>query len=136
MPEGRLLVPGEGRGPLLRLDEPLSFWGGVDPETGEIIDRHHPQAGRTVAGTVLAMPSGRGSSSSSSVLAEAIRAGTGPTAVLLREPDRILALGAVVAAELYGATVPVLVLEPEDWETLRPGDEVSVHGAEVALAEA
>lgn len=55
------------------------------------------------------MPSGRGSSSSSSVLAEGIRAGTAPMAIVLLEPDPILALGAIVARELYGRTIPVVV---------------------------
>jgi len=109
MAEARTLVAGTAEGETLVLDEPLSFWGGVDPATGAIIDVHHPQRGANVAGRVLVMPSGRGSSSSSSVLAEAIRAGTAPAAIVLREPDPIVALGAIVARELYGRSVPVVV---------------------------
>ena len=113
MPEARTLVAGQARGPALVLDEPLSFWGGVDPATGDIVDVHHPQRDANVAGRVLVMPSGRGSSSSSSVLAEAIRAGTAPVAIVLLEPDPILALGAIVARELYGRTIPVVVVPPD-----------------------
>jgi predicted aconitase with swiveling domain len=109
MAEARALVAGSAEGEALVLDEPLSFWGGVDPATGDVIDVHHPQAGRNVAGTVLVMPSGRGSSSSSSVLAEAIRAGTAPAAIVLLEPDPIVALGAIVARELYGTAMPIVV---------------------------
>ena len=109
MPEARTLVPGTGSGEVLVLDEPLSFWGGVDPATGEVIDVRHPQRGATVAGRVLVMGSGRGSSSSSSVFAEAVRAGTAPAAIVLAEPDPILALGAIVAREVYGRTVPIVV---------------------------
>jgi predicted aconitase with swiveling domain len=109
MAEARTLVAGSAEGEALVLDEPLSFWGGIDPATGEVIDVHHPQAGRNVTGTVLFMPSGRGSSSSSSVLAEAIRAGTAPAAIVLLEPDPIVALGAIVARELYGTAMPVVV---------------------------
>lgn len=109
MAEARTLVPGDASGPALVLDEPLSFWGGVDPTTGEIVDARHPQRGANVAGRILVMPSGRGSSSSSSVLAEAIRAGTAPAAIVLAEPDPILALGAIVARELYGRSIPVVV---------------------------
>lgn len=94
---------------MLILTEPLSFWGGVDEKTGIIIDVHHPQRGACVTGKVLVMPSGRGSSSSSSVLAELIRAGVGPAKIILHEPDPIIALGALVAEELYGITVPVEV---------------------------
>ncbi len=109
MAEARTLVAGSGEGEALVLDEPLSFWGGVDPATGRVIDPRHPQVGSNVAGRVLVMPAGRGSSSSSSVLAEAIRAGTAPAAIVLLEPDPIIALGAIVARELYGATMPVVV---------------------------
>jgi hypothetical protein len=109
MAEARTLVPGEASGDALVLDDPLSFWGGVDPATGEVIDVHHPQRGANVAGRVLVMPSGRGSSSSSSVLAEAIRAGAAPAAIVLLEPDPILALGSIVARELYGVAVPIVV---------------------------
>jgi len=110
MAEARTLVAGEATGEVLVLEEPLSFWGGIDPATGVVIDVHHPQRGANVAGTILVMPGGRGSSSSSSVLAEAIRAGTAPAAILLLEPDPIVALGAIVARELYGLVVPVGVI--------------------------
>lgn len=113
-------------GALLVLDEPLSFWGGVDRRSGRIIDEHHPQAHASVAGRVLAMPTGRGSSSSSSVLAETIRAGTGPVAVLLREPDVIVLLGAMAAGELYARHCPVVVLPRERWALLRTGQQVEV----------
>jgi uncharacterized protein len=133
--EGRVLVPGEARGKLLLLEEPLSFWGGVDPRSGDIIDRHHPQVGRSVTGAIVAMPSGRGSSSSSSVLAESIRAGTGPAGILLAEDDRIVALGALVAAELYGASVPVVVCKAEDLTMLESGRETWMRGATVSVEE-
>ena len=110
MAEDGTLVAGSAEGEALVLDEPLSFWGGVDPATGEVIDVHHPQRGANVTGRILVMPSGRGSSSSSSVLAEAIRAGTAPAAIVLLEADPIIALGAIVARELYGgASMPVVV---------------------------
>ncbi len=108
------------------LTEPLSFWGGLDPESGKIIDRRHPQVGDSIAHRVLAMPSGRGSSSSSSVLAEALRAGTGPTAVLLREPDEIVLVGAMVVQLLDGLTMPVVVLEPGAYDSLTSGAMVHV----------
>jgi predicted aconitase with swiveling domain len=109
MAEVRVLVAGSAEGDALLLDEPLSFWGGIDPATGTLIDARHPQRGERVAGRILVMPAGRGSSSSSSVLAEAVRAGTAPAAIVLLEPDPIVALGAIVARELYGATIPVVV---------------------------
>lgn len=104
-----VLVPGVASGPALVLDEPLSFWGGVDPVTGLIVERRHPHYGASVAGTVLFLPHGRGSSSASSVLVEAIRLGTAPVGLVLGEPDEILVLGALVAHELYGVATPVMV---------------------------
>jgi predicted aconitase with swiveling domain len=109
---GRVLVDGSGTGPLLRLDEPLSFWGGVDPLTGRIIDARHPQRGLSIAGAVLALPAARGSSSSSSVLLELVAQGKAPAAILLGEADAILALGAVVAREMGWTPPPILELAP------------------------
>ena len=126
MGEGRPLVAGEARGPALVLDEPLSFWGGVDPETGRVIDVHHPQLGALVTRRVLVMPSGRGSSSSSSVLVESIRAGTGPVAIVMREPDPIVALGAIVVRELYGTRFPVVVVDEATYRSIRDDAIVSV----------
>jgi len=108
--KGRVLAAGAAEGLALRLDEPLSFWGGVDPETGQIIDARHAQRGVSVRGRVLVMPSVRGSSSSSSVLAETVRAGCAPAAILLGEPDLILAVGAAVAEELYRVRLPIIQL--------------------------
>jgi predicted aconitase with swiveling domain len=127
MTEGRTLVAGTAEGPALVLDEPLSLWGGLDPGTGEIVEVRHPQRGANVAGRVIVMPSGRGSSSSSSVLAEAIRAGTAPAAMVLGEADPILPLGAIVARELYGSSVPIVVVPDPPF---RSGEIVKVRASE------
>ena len=116
------------------LHEPLSLWGGVDPATGLIVDARHPQRGASVSGRVLVMPAARGSSSSSSVLAEAIRAGTAPAAILLGERDLILAVGAAVGEELYQRRVPIVQLVPADLAAIPDGAPVSVReGGEVTL---
>ncbi|MFI6833567.1 aconitase X swivel domain-containing protein [Kribbella sp. NPDC050241] len=106
----RTLNPGIATGEVIRLTAPLSFWGGTD-ENGRIIDAHHPQCGVVLAGRVLVMESGRGSSSASSVLAEQIRAHTAPAAIILARPDTIIALGALIAHELYDLTTPVVVVD-------------------------
>jgi predicted aconitase with swiveling domain len=123
---GRVLADGAAEGRALVLGEPLSFWGGVDPESGLIIDARHPQRGTSVAGRVLVMGSVRGSSSSSSVLAEAVRAGYAPAAILLGEPDLILAVGAAVAEELYEVRLPVLHLSPADVASIPDGAVVAI----------
>lgn len=122
----RVLVPGEATGPALVLDAPLSLWGGLDPETGDIIDQRHPQWKANVTGRMLVMPMGKGSSSASSILLEAVRLGTAPAAILLAEPDAILALGAAVARELYGVAPPVVVLGRESYTHIENRTEVRV----------
>jgi len=108
------------------LSEPISFWGGVDPATGRIIDPRHPEHGRTVAGAVLLMTESRGSSSSSSILAECVRRGTAPAAIGLRVADPILAVGSVAAAELYGVSVPVVEVDGPTFERIRDGEVVDI----------
>ena len=108
-----VLVPGRAAGKILALSEPVSFWGGFDPATGRIVDRRHPERGACLSGRVLVMGSARGSSSGSSVLAEAIRLGTAPAAIVLRRRDAILTVGALVAATLYDRSCPVVVVESD-----------------------
>jgi uncharacterized protein len=124
--KGRAISKGSARGAALVLGEPLSLWGGLDASSGAIVDAHHPRHGASVAQRVLVMPLARGSSSSASVLAEAARAGTAPAAILLGEPDLILAIGAAVADELYGMRVPIVVLEPRDLAGIEDGALVEI----------
>ncbi len=123
---GRSYAAGEAEGEALVLSEALSLWGGIDVETGRIIDRSHPDRGRNVAGTVLVMPGGRGSSSSSSVLAEALRRRTAPAAIVLSIPDPILTVGAIVAQFLYRLHCPIVVC---DIAELATGVRLRVHAS-------
>src|SRR5438270_13753031 len=96
-----LLVPGAPparsvEGAVLLLAAPISFWGGVDPQTGAIVDVRHPDCGTNIEGVVLALPGTIGSSSSSSVLLELVHRGHAPTALLMQEPDAILLIGLIV----------------------------------------
>lgn len=125
----RALTAGSADGEVLVLAQPLSFWGGLDLASGRLIDVRHPQVGAEISGRILVMPAGRGSSSSSYVLAEAIRSGTAPAAIVTREPDPILALGSIVAAELYGREVPVLVADERSYAALRTGTRLRIEAA-------
>jgi predicted aconitase with swiveling domain len=124
--EGIALVAGRAAGRPLVLDEPLSFWGGVDAVTGTIIDTHHPQVGASIVARILVLPGGRGSSSSSTVLAEAIRNGVGPAAILLASRDPIIAVGCLVARELYGTPTPVVLLDPAGYRACAAASDVAV----------
>lgn len=123
---GRAVIAGEARGRALVSGEPLSFWGGYDWRTGEIIDRRHALSGEIARGKVLAVPFTRGSSTTTAVLLEAIRAGTAPAAILTTETDFFFALASVVADELYQAPLPLTALHPEDFARLASGDLVRV----------
>lgn len=125
---GRVLVAGEGEGPLLRLTHPISFWGGVDPVRGEIADPRHPQHGASVAGTVLVVPSAVGSSSSSAIMLELLREGRAPAAVVMGEADAILALGVVVARELGYDPIPVVEAAADAFAGLDDGTRLRVTG--------
>ncbi|MDW3219908.1 MAG: DUF126 domain-containing protein [Acidimicrobiales bacterium] len=114
----RVVVAGEASGAVLALDEPVSFWGGLCAEDGRVIDEHHPQIGACVTDTILVMRSGRGSSSASTVLAEMARLGTAPAAIVMIDADEILATGSIVADELYGRPVPIVLVTEADYPTI------------------
>jgi predicted aconitase with swiveling domain len=129
---GKVLLSASGlvSGRVLKLHAPLSFWGGVDPRTGLITQGGHPEKDRSVSGTILAIPATIGSSSSSAVLAELIRRGAAPKAILLQEVDAILIVGALVAREMgwpapLVVQVPIAPLPEEGGITADPDGSVS-----------
>lgn len=132
---GRSLVTGAAQGPLLFADVGLSFWGGVDSSSGEVIDRHHPLSGEFLSGCVLAIPSGRGSCTGSSVLMELISNGHAPAALVLAEADEILTLGVLVAQTIFARSLPVLCIGREAFATLRDQAFARVEGATLSLFE-
>jgi predicted aconitase with swiveling domain len=114
----RVLNPGTAKGPVLLVEEPLSFWGAFDPLTGLIVDTHHPQQGACLARKIVMMTETRGSGSASGSIAEAIRRGTAPLALILMKPDVNLAIGSFIAAALYGKSCPVLSVDASDYRRL------------------
>jgi predicted aconitase with swiveling domain len=126
--EAAAVIAGNAAGLAVVLARPLSFWGGIDVATGRIIDATHPNRGETVTGRILVMPGGRGSSSSSSVLAEAIRRKTAPAGIILARPDAILAVGAIVADMLYALRVPLVIGDTEDLKSGLPTEIRDIGG--------
>jgi predicted aconitase with swiveling domain len=124
--QGQPIVPGEAMGKALVSNEPLSFWGGYDQRTGEIIDRRHPLSGQIAAGTVLAIPFTRGSSTTTAILLEAVRAGTAPAAILTVGLEDFFALASIVADEMYGKPIPVVSLTEADFASLQNGQWLQV----------
>ncbi|HVG47685.1 MAG TPA: DUF126 domain-containing protein, partial [Rubellimicrobium sp.] len=118
MTQALAIIPSEAEGDVIACEEGLSFWGGVDPATGQVIDAHHPLHGQTLAGAVLAIPTSRGSCTGSGVLLELALNGHAPSALAFRDAEDVLTLGALIAARLFGRTIPVLRLAGEDFAAL------------------
>lgn len=123
---GSSLVAGCAKGKALTTGEPLSFWGGYDQWTGEIIDRRHPLSGESAKGKVLVIPASRGSSTTTAVLLEAIRNGNAPAAIVVSCVDRFFALASIVADEMYAKPIPIIALGADDFASLRNGDQIEV----------
>lgn len=124
--QGRVIIQGKARGSALVSGEPLSFWGGYDWKTGEIIDRRHMLSGAIAKDKILAVPFTRGSSTTTAVLLEAIRAGTAPAAIITTDVDFFFALASVVADELYTTPLPLIALAEQDFAQLKTDDEVQI----------
>jgi cis-L-3-hydroxyproline dehydratase len=123
---GRAVVAGAAEGEALVTSDALSFWGGYDFHTGEIIDRHHPLAGVRAAGRILAVPFSKGSSTTTAVLLEAVRAGTAPAAIVTTGTDSFFALASIVADVMYGKPFPVIALDADDFASLKTGEYLTV----------
>ncbi len=124
--QGQVIIKGTAQGELLVSQQPLSFWGGYDQNSGEIIDRRHPLSGQIALGRVLAIPFTRGSSTTTAVLLESIRARTAPAAILTTRPDYFFALASIVADEMYGTPLPVIALPEDDFVLLQTGQQAEI----------
>ncbi|MCV2874435.1 aconitase family protein [Defluviimonas sp. WL0050] len=120
------IIAAKAEGPILALSEGLSFWGGVDSATGRLIDAHHPDCGADLAGRIVMMPTSRGSCTGSGVLLELTLNGHAPAALIFREAEDVLTLGALVAGMLFDRPIPVLRLGPDDYAALAAHPTASI----------
>ena len=123
---GKPIIAGPAKGVALMSNEPLSFWGGYDWKSGEITDRRHPLSGSNAKGKVLAIPFTRGSSTTTAVLLEAIRARTAPSAIITTSTDFFFALASIVADELYAQPLPLVAVSESDFAHLQTGDQIEI----------
>ncbi len=130
----RVLVAGQAAAALLRLSAPISFWGGVDPHSGAIVDPRHPDCGAEVAGTALALPFAIGSSSSSAVMLELLRNHRAPAALLMGRIDAILALGVVVGREMGYGAIPVLEVDFDELVRLPANARLSIDDGRILVS--
>ncbi|MFD1807337.1 aconitase X swivel domain-containing protein [Gemmobacter lanyuensis] len=131
----KIVVPAEVGGKILVCDEGLSVWGGVDAQTGTIIDALHPQHGASLSGRVVMMPTSRGSCTGSGVLLGLALAGTAPAALIFREEENILTLGALIASRMFDRQIAVLRLSAESYAALSRQDTASLTGAELIAGD-
>jgi predicted aconitase with swiveling domain len=124
---GKVVIAGSASGNILRLSAPISFWGGIDPETGLVSDPRHPDFRKSIAGCVLAIPSTIGSSSSSAIMLELVRQGLAPAALVLGTVDAILVLGVIVGRELGYRALPVLQIDQSRLQTLPQDVNARIH---------
>jgi len=123
---GKPFIQGVAQGKALATNEPLSFWGGYDWKTGEIIDRRHPLSGMIAEDKILVIPFTRGSSTTTAVLLEAIRAKTAPKAIITTANDFFFALASVVADELYKMPIPLVAVSELDFSQIKTDDDIEI----------
>ena len=92
----RTIFQGKGTGKALVSNVPISFFGGVDPNTGVIIERGHPLFGKSIKGKVLIFPTGKGSTVGSYILLQLSKNGKSPAAIVCKEAEAIVAVGAII----------------------------------------
>lgn len=125
--DASVLIAGSANGPALVLDDTLSFWGGFNPQNGEIIDVHHPQYRQRVEGRILCIPRSKGSAGTPGGIAETLRNGSGPLAFIIGERDVNISVGTLVANRLYELDTPVLQVSLSEMKRIRSGDQLKIN---------
>lgn len=122
---GRVIKAGSAEGLALVSPEPIGFLGGIDPETGLVVERGHALEGQSVAGRVLVFPTGKGSTVGSYTLYWMARAGTAPAAIVNSRSEAIVAVGAIMAG--------IPMVDEIDIGLIQTGDRVRVDGERLVL---
>ncbi|MBZ3935735.1 DUF126 domain-containing protein [Methanimicrococcus blatticola] len=123
--KGRIIARGQASGKVLMTKDPISFLGTVNPETGDIVDPSHELFGKSIKGTVLVFPQGKGSTVGSYVIYQLQKNNAAPAAIINLECEPIVAVGAIISE------IPMIdKLETNPYDVLKDGDEVLVNSAE------
>jgi cis-L-3-hydroxyproline dehydratase len=132
-PPAQSILDGTASGPIVATNEALSFWGGIDPATGRIIDVHHPLQGVSITGAILMMPSTRGSCTGSGVLLDLALTGRAPAALIFSEDEDVATLGALIAAEMFGRSLPVLRVNADTFKALSAAPEAQISATAITV---
>jgi len=122
---GRKVARGAAEGEALVSSEGISFYGGVEPETGTVVEKGHPLEGRSVKGKVLVFPSGKGSTVGSYALYEMKKLGNAPAAIINKDIETIVAVGAIISE--------IPCVDQIDIAKIRNGNKVRVNADEATV---
>lgn len=125
---GRVIRAGQAEGEALVSPDPIGFLGGVDPETGVILDPNHPLKGQSIAGKILVFPHGKGSTVGSYTILRLARAGAAPLAMINTNSEAITAVGAIIA--------DIPMVDQIDIRMIETGDIVRVDDGRVEIRRA
>lgn len=121
--DARSISKGSAKGPALISPEPLSFLGGVDPKTGEIIEEGHPLKGKNVKGKILIFPHGKGSTVGSYVMLGLSKNNKAPAGIINSEAEPIIIVGAIISK------IPMVDRPAKDiFEIVKNGDILEIDG--------
>ena len=113
--EGRAICAGAGQGLALVSPAPIGFLGGVDPDTGIVLEPGHPLQGQSIAGKVLVFPTGKGSTVGSYTVLRLARSGCSPSAMINAESEAIVAVGAILAGIPMVDQIDIAEIHDGDW---------------------
>lgn len=123
--KGRTISKGTAAGPALVSKDAISFLGGVDPKTGNVIEKGHALYGKNVKGTVLIFPGGKGSTVGSYVLYQLKKNGVAPAAIINAKSEPIVAVGAIISG------IPMVdMLEKDPLSLIQDSRQVTVNGTD------
>jgi predicted aconitase with swiveling domain len=125
--KGRIIYKGVGEGEALTTNQPISFYGGVDPTTGEVIEKGHELQGKTVKNKILVFPTGKGSTVGSYTLYRMKKNGTAPAGIINRDCETVVAVGAIISE--------IPCIDKIDISRIKTGDRVRIEAGTVTLVE-
>jgi len=123
--KGRIIMKGKIEDVALVTSEPISFYGGVDPTTGTIIEKGHELQGKSVKGKILVFPTGKGSTVGSYTLYRMKKSGTAPAGIINKECETVIAVGAIISE------IPCVDLI--DISKIQTGDLIRVENEKVSI---
>lgn len=124
--KGRIIFKGTVEGEALVTSQPISFYGGVDPNTGEVIEKGHELQGKSVKGKILVFPTGKGSTVGSYTLYRMKKNNTAPAGIVNKDCETVVAVGAIISE--------IPCVDKIDISRLKNGDQLKIVGDTVGVS--